>query len=122
VTRRDRITDTSWAIKILPRCRRHADATHHHPSFHGNNREDRSVRKTLIALTAATGLIGLGTLGASAASVTPVQVPAQASNVQQADWYCGPRCEYSHHRRWERHEWREHHYPHYGYNYGYRYR
>ncbi len=51
------------------------------------------MRKTLIALTATAGLIGLGTIGASAAPVTPIHVPAQASAVQQADWYCGPRCQ-----------------------------
>jgi hypothetical protein len=86
---------------------------------HGNNREDRTVRKTLIALTAATGLIGLGTIGASAAPTTPVHVPAQASAIQQANWYCGPRCEYHRHRRWEeQRSWRhEHRYPSYGYNY-----
>jgi hypothetical protein len=79
------------------------------------------VRKTLIALTATTGLIALGTIGASAAPpVAPVNVPAHASAIQQADWYCGPRCEYRRHRRWEeRHEWREHRYPYYGYNHGY---
>ncbi len=75
------------------------------------------MRKTLIALSAATGLIGLGTIGASAAPVAPVHGPAQASAIHQADWYCGPRCEYRRHRRWEgQREWRERHYPHYGYN------
>ncbi len=79
------------------------------------------MRKTLIALAATTGLIGLGTVGASAAPAnSPVQVPAQAANIQQADWGCGPRCEYWRHRRWEEHrEWREHHNPYYGYNRGY---
>jgi hypothetical protein len=82
--------------------------------------EEPTVRKTLIALTAATGLIGLGTIGASAAPVAPAHVPAHAAAIQQADWYCGPRCEYWRHRRWEeRHEWREHHYRYYGYNRGY---
>jgi hypothetical protein len=83
-------------------------------SAHGNSQEDRTVRKTLIALTAATGLIGLGTIGASAAPVAPVHAPAQASAIHQADWYCGPRCQYWRHRRWE--ERHEHHYPYYGYN------
>jgi hypothetical protein len=74
------------------------------------------MRKTLIALAATTGLVGLGTVGASAA---PVRRPAQVSNIQQADWYCGPRCEYWRHRHWEaRREWREHH-PYYSYNNGY---
>jgi hypothetical protein len=84
--------------------------------------EEPTVRKTLIAVTAATGLIGLGTIGASAAPVAPVRAPAQPAAIQQADWYCGPRCEYWRHRRWEeRREWREHHHPYYGYNgyYGY---
>jgi hypothetical protein len=85
------------------------------------------MRKTLIALTATTGLIGLGTFGASAAPAAPVHVPAQVSAIQQADWYCGPRCAYWHHRRWEerREGWRwNHQYPHYGYNgyYQYNYR
>lgn len=73
------------------------------------------MRKTLIALAATAGLVGLGTVGASAA---PLNVPTQAANIQQADWGCGPRCEYWRHQRWERHEWREHH-PYYGYNNGY---
>ncbi len=82
------------------------------------------MRKTLIALAATTGLIGLGTVGAVAAPARPVDAPPQATNIQQADWYCGPRCQYWRHHRWEeRHEWREHH-PNYGYyrgNYGERY-
>ncbi len=70
------------------------------------------MRKTLIALTAATGLIGLGTIGASAAPTTPVHVPAQASAIQQADWYCGPHCQILAPRALgERHAWREHHRP-----------
>jgi hypothetical protein len=82
--------------------------------------EEPTVRKTLIALTAATGLIGLGTIGASAAPVAPVHTPTQAAAIWQADWYCGPRCEYWRHRRWEeRREWHQHHYPYYGYNRGY---
>ena len=81
------------------------------------------MRKTIIALAATTGLIALGTIGASAAPLAPVRLPPQASAAQQADWYCGPRCEYWRHRRWEeRHEWRrEPRYPNYGYNYNYRY-
>ena len=77
------------------------------------------MRKTLIALTATAGLIGLGTIGASAAPLAPVHAPDQASAVHQADWYCGPRCEYQRHRRWEgRREWRPRHNPYYGYNGG----
>ncbi len=75
------------------------------------------MRKTLIALAATAGLVGLGTVGASAA---PVRVPAQASNIQQADWYCGPRCNYWRQQRWEAHrEWWRAHHPYYGYNNGY---
>ena len=78
------------------------------------------MRKTLIALTATAGLIGLGTIGASAAPLAPVHAPDQASAVHQADWYCGPRCRYWRHRRWEgRREWRPSHNPYYGYNGGY---
>jgi hypothetical protein len=79
------------------------------------------MRKTLIALAATTGLIGLGTLGASAAPLAPLHTPQQVSAVQKADWYCGPRCQYWHHRRWEeRHASRwQHHY--YGSNYPYHY-
>ena len=81
------------------------------------------MRKTLIALAASSGLIGLGTLAASAAPVEPVHSRAQMSDVHQADWYCGPRCQYWHHRRWEarRDRWYRHHHPYYGYNYGYHY-
>jgi hypothetical protein len=83
------------------------------------------VRKTLIALAATTGLIGLTSVGASAASVIPASPVNEASAVQKADWgYCGPRCQYWQHRRWEEsryqrwreREWREHHNPYYGYN------
>jgi len=79
------------------------------------------VRKTLIALAATTGLIGLGTLGATAAPIEPIHSAPHVSAVQQADWYCGPRCQYWRHRRWEaRHDWWYWHRPHpyYGYNYG----
>jgi len=80
------------------------------------------VRKTLIALAAATGFVGLGSFAASAAPVVAVQPAPQAGLTQKADWYCGPRCEYWHHRRWEeRHEWRSYRQPYYGYNYRYGY-
>jgi hypothetical protein len=76
------------------------------------------MRKTLLTLAATAGLIGLGAVGASAAPVAPAHVPAQAtSHIQQADWYCGPRCQYWRHRRWEESHW--HHRPYYGYNRGY---
>lgn len=88
------------------------------------------MRKTLLALAATAGLLSLGSVGASA--VTPgalapiAQLGDAAIQIQQADWYCGPRCQYWHHRHWvERHrEWRRGYYPYYGYNYpnGYYYR
>jgi hypothetical protein len=93
------------------------------------------VRKTIMALTATAGLLGFGTIGASALTLGPVTGPDQArtvesSLIQKADWYCGPRCEYQRHRRWEEHrrwdegrQWRNGHYGYnrYGYNgaYGY---
>ena len=79
------------------------------------------MRKTLLALTATAGLIGFG-VAASAAPVASLQVP-QASAIHQADWYCGPRCQYWHHRRWEaRRDWRwRHRQPYYSYNNGYGY-
>lgn len=80
------------------------------------------MRNTLIALAAATGLVGLGGATASAA---PVVVPAQAAQspaIQPADYYCGPRCQYWHHRRWEeRHAYWGYHRGYYGYNYPYGY-
>jgi hypothetical protein len=76
------------------------------------------VRKTWIAFAATIGIVALGNIGASAAPATPLAAPAQLSGVQQADWYCGPRCQYWRHRRWvARHHWRyQHHQPNYGYN------
>jgi hypothetical protein len=92
-------------------------------------KEEHTVRKTLIALAATTGLLGFGTIGASALTLGPVSNADQArtaegSVIQKADWYCGPRCQYSRQRRWEEHRrwdegarWRH---PNYGYNrYGY---
>ena len=76
------------------------------------------MRKTLLTLAATAGLIALGAGGASAAPVVPAHAPTQVTtNIQQADWYCGPRCEYWRHRRWEERRW--HQYPNYGYNRGY---
>ena len=85
------------------------------------------MRKTLIALAATAGVLGFGTIGASALTPGPISGADQArttegSMIQKADWYCGSRCQYSRHRRWEesRH-WREYHHPYYryGYNGGY---
>lgn len=82
------------------------------------------MRKTLIALAATTGLLTLGSVGASAVTPGAMDTTAQSSHaaIQQADWGCGPNCEYWRHRHWvERHRfWRHEHYPYYGYNYGYR--
>jgi hypothetical protein len=91
------------------------------PTMATASRRNEPMRKTLIALAATTGLIGLGAAGASAAPLAPVHAPQQVSSIQQADWYCGPRCQYWHHRRWEeRRAWRwEHRY--YGYNNPYHY-
>lgn len=86
------------------------------------------MRNTLIAAAAAAGFLTMGTIGASAAPVMPNHGldpvrAAEHATIQQADWgwYCGPRCQYWRHRRWEEHHrWRDYHY---GYNgYGYRYR
>ncbi|MEJ0016815.1 MAG: hypothetical protein WDN25_09635 [Acetobacteraceae bacterium] len=79
------------------------------------------MQKTLIALAAAAGLIGLGATAASAAPRVAAPAPLQASAIQQADWYCGPRCRSWQHRRWEsRHHYsRGHRSPYYGYNYNY---
>jgi hypothetical protein len=99
-------------------------------------KEDATMRKTILALTAATGLLGFGAASASALTLGPANGSDQArtaegSAVQKADWYCGPRCHYWHQRRWqEGREWREHRQPYYrygyngynGYNNGYYYR
>jgi hypothetical protein len=77
------------------------------------------MRKTLIALAATTGMLALGSIGASAAPLAPVHAPTGVSGIQQADWNCGPRCEYWRHRHWEERRWRESQYPRYGYNSGY---
>jgi hypothetical protein len=121
-TQPSRITKTSFATKLPPRCRRHPDATAPHPPINGNNRKDGTVRNTLIALAAATGLTALGSVTASAAPVIAPAPTAQNSAIQQADYYCGPRCQYWHHRRWEEHHaWRYYRHGYYGYNYPYTY-
>ncbi|MBV9247671.1 MAG: hypothetical protein JO227_00285 [Acetobacteraceae bacterium] len=84
------------------------------------------MRKLMIGLAAAMSLAGLAPLAASAATHAPVVTPSQ-SIVHQADWYCGPRCNYWRHRRWEHERWEHrrweesHRYPYYG-RYGYAYR
>jgi hypothetical protein len=82
------------------------------------------MRKTLLALAATTGLLSLGSAGASALTLGAQNTAAQPGHaaIQQADWGCGPNCEYWRHRHWvERHRsWRHEHYPYYGYNSGYR--
>ena len=74
----------------------------------------KSVRQTLLVLGTASGLV---CLGGNASSAAPLTVPQAAVNV---DWYCGPRCQYWHHRRAERERWREHNGYAYGHNYPYR--
>ena len=72
------------------------------------------MRKTMIALAATTGLIGLGTFGRIGGTGCAWDTyRRRVSAVQQADWYCGPRCEYWRHRRWEqRHSyWLKHRSP-----------
>jgi hypothetical protein len=100
------------------------------PTVCALEKEEHTVRKTLIALAATTGILGFGTVGASALTLGPVNGPEQAgtgtvegSVIQKADWYCGPRCQYWHHRRWDERHWNEGarwRNPNYGYNrYGY---
>lgn len=79
------------------------------------------MRKTVITLATTAGILGFGTVGASALPAGPMQGshqvrPTEGALIQKADWYCGPRCQYWHHRRWE-----QRHYDRYGYNgyYGY---
>jgi hypothetical protein len=95
-------------------------------STHWLNQEGHAMHRNLIAVAAAAGLLTVGAISASAAPSTPTDGIVQAKLVegpgplvQQADWYCGPRCQYWHHRRWERNERRREY--RYGYNgYGYR--
>ena len=79
------------------------------------------MRKTLIALAATAGVLGFGTIGASALTPGPVNGAAEATttgSIQKADWYCGPHCQYSRHRRWdESRHWRNYHRPYYRYGY-----
>jgi hypothetical protein len=76
------------------------------------------MRKTLIALAATTGLLSLGSVGASAVTLGAMDTAAQPSHaaIQQADWGCGPHCDW-HHRHWagRHHVWRHEHYRNYGY-------
>jgi hypothetical protein len=97
----------------------------------GLQKEEHTMRKTLIALAAATGILGGGSIGASALTLGPMSAsdqarPAATPAIQKADWYCGPRCQYGRERRWEEHRrwengrhWRNDAYPRYGYNRGY---
>jgi hypothetical protein len=120
------ITKPSFATKLSPLSRRGPVVSSTHCADSEKKEED-TVRKTLIALAATTGLLGLGTVGASALTLGPVngdQVKtSEGSVIQKADWYCGPRCQYSHQRRWQEHRrWDEGRWRHqnYGYNrYGY---
>jgi hypothetical protein len=105
------------------------------PIFNALENRRNTMRKTMLAL-AATGFLGLGSIGASAVTPGPLNGAdhartAQGNAIQKADWYCGPRCQYSRERRWEEHRrwdegrrWRDYNrgYNRYGYNgggYGY---
>ena len=86
--------------------------------------------RAMIALAATAGFLALGSSGASAGPPQPagVQAGGQAA-IQNADWYCGPRCNYWHHRHWEERHWsgsyrpyyEHHHWQQYGYYHSYRY-
>jgi hypothetical protein len=86
------------------------------------------MRSAMIALATAATLM-VGSFGASAGPSVPSQVFGSGGNgedinIQKADWYCGPRCHYWHHRHWqERHSQGYGYHPpyHYYYRYGYRY-
>lgn len=83
------------------------------------------MRKTLITLAATGAFLTLAPVTASFAATASPAPSAQARDdaIQQADWYCGPRCEYWRHRRWEEHrrwEWNRYHGYQYGYNDYYR--
>lgn len=70
------------------------------------------MRKLLATLPLATGLLSFVPLAATAAPAAPIseQQAAAYGLVQPADWYCGPRCQYWQHRRWEEHQrWEEGH-------------
>ena len=90
------------------------------------------MRNTMIAIAATAGFLGCGSLAASAATtvagngnvIQAKLVEGPAALVQNIDWYCGPRCQYWRHRRWEQHHRWHHDYYRYGYNCyngGYRY-
>jgi len=88
------------------------------------------MRNIIFGLTAAAGLLAVAPVAASAAPVVPIAPGISHSAIQRADWdYCGPRCQYWRHRRWEharrehwrwerRHEYGWRHEP-YAYQYGY---
>ena len=59
--------------------------------------------RTALALAAAGALVALGS---SSSSARPPQLAGPQANgeeatIQSVDWYCGPRCQSWHHRRWE---------------------
>lgn len=78
------------------------------------------MRKILLGIAATFGVIAFGNVGASATSLSGIGtgIHADQSAIQQADWYCGSRCQYWRHRHWvERHRyWQRGYYPYYGYN------
>ena len=74
--------------------------------------------RMILAAVVAIGLTWTG--GASAARLTMPTV----TGIQQADWYCGPRCQEHRHwhaQQWHQRQWHEgHYYNGYRSNYGYR--
>lgn len=63
------------------------------------------MRNLLATLPIAAGLLGFAPLAVSAAPVPPITEMQTETDglIQKADWYCGPRCQYWQHRRWEEH-------------------
>ena len=85
---------------------------------------------TAIALAATGAFLALGSSSSSARppQLAGPQASGPEATIQSVDWYCGPRCQYSRHRRWEERHWQPHYQQSYGYyqphrysQYGYRY-
>jgi hypothetical protein len=79
--------------------------------------------RTALALAAAGALVALGS---SSSSARPPQLAGPQANgeeatIQSVDWYCGPRCQSWHHRRWEERHQQSHYQQPYGYYHPHRY-
>jgi hypothetical protein len=79
--------------------------------------------RTALALAAAGALVALGP---SSSSARPPQLAGPQANgeeatIQSVDWYCGPRCQSWHHRRWEERHQQSHYQQPYGYYHPHRY-